>query len=504
MSILNIRDKNGNIQEILAIRGEKGKDGQPGANGHTPVKGTDYWTEADKSEIVSEISSHVTPEQIGAVAKNPIYNATPSNITTIISNAEPGSTIILEDGSYDLLKLTGDNNIISGYITYPENLTITGTYNAKIAGVSITSGIKDQMVHSAYPHSTIYGCVNPDISDAILPQGLTFRSISFSNSFSLRNSSIDNLTFDDCQFMNGSFINVDPNRMEDLYGEDYTDEKNENFQNRPNYAKLTPKNLVVRDCVFNGTHPTSDLSAIRIQSVDGITIYKNIINQARYNGINIGGVNNPLNDSYSTGKISISNNQISNTQSRSIRLYTIRDAEVLIAANELKTANQATGESSNLEVVKASGCINTNFTVIAHNTYNDSGISEGNKITLESTYTIIKAINGIAPDKDGNIVIPIYDGSLVKPDTLILTNIGDTNLRYKVDERDMTRPNSLEAGETVILTGIKDFVYIETYIEFLDEESTFTNCTAEWGDRNRTCTITITDYDAVANVYAYD
>jgi hypothetical protein len=43
MAILKIKDANGNVQEILAIKGEDGKDGQPGK---------DYvLTEADKQEI---------------------------------------------------------------------------------------------------------------------------------------------------------------------------------------------------------------------------------------------------------------------------------------------------------------------------------------------------------------------------------------------------------------------------------------------------------------------
>ena len=35
-------------------RGEKGDTGAAGADGYTPVKGTDYWTEADKAEIVAD------------------------------------------------------------------------------------------------------------------------------------------------------------------------------------------------------------------------------------------------------------------------------------------------------------------------------------------------------------------------------------------------------------------------------------------------------------------
>lgn len=35
--------------------GEPGKNGEPGEDGKTPVKGTDYWTEADKAEIVEDV-----------------------------------------------------------------------------------------------------------------------------------------------------------------------------------------------------------------------------------------------------------------------------------------------------------------------------------------------------------------------------------------------------------------------------------------------------------------
>ena len=36
-------------------RGEKGDPGAAGAPGKTPVRGTDYWTAADKQEIVSSV-----------------------------------------------------------------------------------------------------------------------------------------------------------------------------------------------------------------------------------------------------------------------------------------------------------------------------------------------------------------------------------------------------------------------------------------------------------------
>ena len=56
MSILKIRNEDGTIQEILAIKGE------PGPKGDTPIKGIDYWTENDINEIKTYID-----EQLGVI-----------------------------------------------------------------------------------------------------------------------------------------------------------------------------------------------------------------------------------------------------------------------------------------------------------------------------------------------------------------------------------------------------------------------------------------------------
>jgi len=37
--------------------GKDGADGKNGSDGYTPVRGTDYWTEADKQEIINEVSA---------------------------------------------------------------------------------------------------------------------------------------------------------------------------------------------------------------------------------------------------------------------------------------------------------------------------------------------------------------------------------------------------------------------------------------------------------------
>ena len=48
---------NGKLQyngSDVGLKGDKGDKGDPGSDGKTPVKGTDYWTESDKAEIVAD------------------------------------------------------------------------------------------------------------------------------------------------------------------------------------------------------------------------------------------------------------------------------------------------------------------------------------------------------------------------------------------------------------------------------------------------------------------
>ncbi len=44
-----------NIKGEKGEPGEKGEQGEPGTDGYTPVKGADYWTEADKGEVVNDV-----------------------------------------------------------------------------------------------------------------------------------------------------------------------------------------------------------------------------------------------------------------------------------------------------------------------------------------------------------------------------------------------------------------------------------------------------------------
>lgn len=53
---ITITDKNGTTTATIT-------NGKPGADGYTPVKGIDYWTEADRTQMVADV-----------IAALPVYN----------------------------------------------------------------------------------------------------------------------------------------------------------------------------------------------------------------------------------------------------------------------------------------------------------------------------------------------------------------------------------------------------------------------------------------------
>lgn len=44
-----------NVISSLGNQGPQGEPGPAGKDGHTPVKGTDYWTADDKTEIINSV-----------------------------------------------------------------------------------------------------------------------------------------------------------------------------------------------------------------------------------------------------------------------------------------------------------------------------------------------------------------------------------------------------------------------------------------------------------------
>lgn len=70
MSVLKIKDSTGNWHEIRTIKGDRGEQGiqgiqgpkgdtgskgDKGDTGYAPVRGVDYWTQADQTAIVDAV-----------------------------------------------------------------------------------------------------------------------------------------------------------------------------------------------------------------------------------------------------------------------------------------------------------------------------------------------------------------------------------------------------------------------------------------------------------------
>ena len=93
MAFMRVRDKDGNIKPILAIKGEQGDSAYQiaqangfegtkeewlnsliGPKGDKPVKGEDYWTDDDKEEVVNDATDSVISAVTNMVAQNSIQD----------------------------------------------------------------------------------------------------------------------------------------------------------------------------------------------------------------------------------------------------------------------------------------------------------------------------------------------------------------------------------------------------------------------------------------------
>lgn len=64
------------------IQGEKGKDGKDGSDGYTPVKGVDYFTEVEKTEMVNEVLEAIPTE--GVYGTTPIFETTTTEAVGVL------------------------------------------------------------------------------------------------------------------------------------------------------------------------------------------------------------------------------------------------------------------------------------------------------------------------------------------------------------------------------------------------------------------------------------
>ena len=77
-------------------QGEPGAPGAPGQDGHTPVKGTDYWTETDKAEIVADVIAAI-PGGGGGSGLPEVTAADNGKFLRVVGGAWAAEAILGED-----------------------------------------------------------------------------------------------------------------------------------------------------------------------------------------------------------------------------------------------------------------------------------------------------------------------------------------------------------------------------------------------------------------------
>lgn len=77
-----------------------GTDGADGADGYTPVKGTDYWTDADKTEMLTYLADNLTAADIGAIPSSGRNVANANIAFGAITNG------LIADGTIEVSKLS--------------------------------------------------------------------------------------------------------------------------------------------------------------------------------------------------------------------------------------------------------------------------------------------------------------------------------------------------------------------------------------------------------------
>lgn len=127
-------------EQLAALKGEKGDKGEAGAtgaDGYTPVRGTDYWTEADKAEMVDELKpSQVTSGTSMTLADNTEYRLT--DVTEL--------TITYPDGNFECwmrLTFAASGNVT---VTLPTGTRYIGNAPSFANGETWEMSIKDGVV----------------------------------------------------------------------------------------------------------------------------------------------------------------------------------------------------------------------------------------------------------------------------------------------------------------------------------------------------------------------
>lgn len=130
-------------EQKAELKGESGKDGKDGADGYTPVKGTDYFTEADKEELKEETIGWANEFDITSKVK--ISSA--SGEYTATKATDNGNTIVISarcDTDFTLTVENHDGYCVGGLLLYYDESNNDYVFHPLVTSGSLNGGISHQ------------------------------------------------------------------------------------------------------------------------------------------------------------------------------------------------------------------------------------------------------------------------------------------------------------------------------------------------------------------------
>lgn len=145
---------NGVTRTFIVTNGKDGEIGTPGENGKTPVKGVDYFTEGDISDMVTAVMNAIGTPLFGVIDENNHITFSGKNIPDgtytwdyKMENGSkvPGGTFVLDTNVYYTVTKTLTYCTISNSATKvvkgePYNATITANDGYELKSVTVTMG----------------------------------------------------------------------------------------------------------------------------------------------------------------------------------------------------------------------------------------------------------------------------------------------------------------------------------------------------------------------------
>ena len=137
-------------------KGDKGDKGDPGEAGHTPIKGTDYWTEEDKAEIIADIPTSEgknIPWYKLTFKPNSFLNSANEEVFKLVKQHILNGDVLLQDfgvimNNNTIIQLRNENSYYYFYYMLDKMGSACYRFNLGLAYDWDTTEIKDTMLNS--------------------------------------------------------------------------------------------------------------------------------------------------------------------------------------------------------------------------------------------------------------------------------------------------------------------------------------------------------------------